>query len=184
MYQSIATVFLTLALLANSAVAQQPIEWKSPDQLVWSNFKARPNKLSPYHALTNSGISFETTYEQGVMTLVVNCTFNPHQSWVKQDKKSDELLKHEQVHFDITEVHARKLRKALTEHPWKQSTLERDLNKLFDKYLKMQDEMQHRYDEDTDHSNNADSQAAWNKRIAAELKSLEKWNDPNIRLEL
>ena len=183
MFKTIATVFFALALCASS-LAQSPIEWESNDQLVWSNFKGRPNKMSQYHALTNSGISFETTYENGVMKLLVTCSFNPMQSWVKPDKKSDELLKHEQIHFDITEVHARKLRKALAEHPWKQTTLEKDLNKLFDKYLKMQDEMQHQYDEDTDHSNNADRQVVWNKRIEEELKRLEKWSEPSIELKL
>src|SRR5690606_40361550 len=39
--------------------------------------------------------------------------FNPHLSWVVPASRNDYLLKHEQLHFDITELHARKLRREL-----------------------------------------------------------------------
>lgn len=177
-------LLVALLTIGTTATAQQKMEWTSSDQLSWKNFKAKPRATSPYHALTNSGISFETTYENGVMNITVLCTFNPLESWVKPDKKSDELLKHEQVHFDITELYARKLRKALKEFKWERSTLERDLGKLFDRYLGMQDKAQHRYDEETDHSKNKEAQAAWNKRMAKELKELEDFSGSAIELTI
>lgn len=176
-------LLLLMATVA-TATAQKRIEWQSENQLAWSNFKARPNKLSSYHALTNSGISFSTTYENGAMSIIVTSYFDPSGSWVKPDKKTDELLKHEHVHFDITELYARKLRKAMAEHKWTEANLERDIKRLFDKYLKLQDEAQNRYDEETDHSNNEEAQARWNERISNELKELEAYSESSIQLSL
>src|SRR5699024_5538989 len=40
----------------------------------------------------------------------------PSESWVKENKKSDYLLKHEQLYFDICELYARKIRKIFKEN--------------------------------------------------------------------
>jgi hypothetical protein len=41
----------------------------------------------------------------------VEVEFYPNSSWVKPGRKSTELLKHEQGHFDLTELYARKAEK-------------------------------------------------------------------------
>ena len=93
------------------------IPWKSSNQLKWSDFKREPVKSSEYFAVTNSGIKYSwsssfdgTSY---AFSFEVNSYFNPNESWVKKGKKTDELLNHEQLHFNISELHARSLRSKL-----------------------------------------------------------------------
>ena len=40
--------------------------------------------------------------------------FYPDKSWVIKEQSSEHILNHEQLHFDITELHARKFRKQLS----------------------------------------------------------------------
>jgi predicted secreted Zn-dependent protease len=43
----------------------------------------------------------------------VEVEFYANSSWVKAGRKSAELLSHEQGHFDITELYARRMRRAI-----------------------------------------------------------------------
>ncbi|HSP39953.1 MAG TPA: hypothetical protein VLN46_00870, partial [Gillisia sp.] len=94
------------------------IFWEQ-DGLTWEDFKALPNEESKFDANTNAGLSFswgvKNTNGDIELTYEVTSYFNPKLSWVKIDSDNDYLLKHEQLHFDITELHARKLRKKLAE---------------------------------------------------------------------
>jgi predicted secreted Zn-dependent protease len=52
-------------------------------------------------------------YENGLLDVLVDANFSPRTSWVRLKDETDQLLEHEQGHFDITELYARKLRKAI-----------------------------------------------------------------------
>ena len=44
----------------------------------------------------------------------VNAFFYPNESWYKPDVCNNLILSHEQLHFDITELHARKFRQMVS----------------------------------------------------------------------
>lgn len=177
-------IFVILFLFAITGLQAQhdpeKIFWKD-EPLSWDDFRASPVKESPFKANTNAGISYSWNLknENGVISLnyEVYSFFNPHSSWVMPTSKSDYLLNHEQLHFDITELHARKLRKALKN--LKIEELQKDpkavLNSFYTKIEKERSAMQHKYDRETNHSINKEAEAKWQKFVKEELSKLQDY---------
>jgi predicted secreted Zn-dependent protease len=89
--------------------------------------------------------------------------------------KNDHILSHEQGHFDIAEIYARKLNKALSAYVFNRNTVSRDVNAIYDDVIKLHHKAQEQYDDETDYSRNFKEQEEWKNRIAAELKILESF---------
>ena len=115
---SIVAFSIAIGGLAQSA----EIPWTSSTQIKWENFKAPVPAGSDKSALTTSGITYEASIrsnaERTELRLKVYSFFDMNKSWKKTEETSDYLLRHEQVHFNITELHARLLRKAFTEYDY------------------------------------------------------------------
>lgn len=82
-------------------------------------------------------------------------------------------MSHEQGHFDIAELFARKLRKAFKEYIFNPKTIEADYNKIFSRIKTERSKMDALYDKETNLSRNKSKQLYWNKKIEAELKKFE-----------
>ncbi|WP_251738945.1 DUF922 domain-containing protein [Gramella sp. AN32] len=153
--------------------------WNERPVLTWDDFKASPDPESPFAANTNSGISFTWNYStsKGQPELIhqVFSNFYPQYSWVKSSEKDAYLLAHEQAHFDISEIYARKLRKALQEYEIGRN-IRRDLNGIYQKMEKQRDVMQRKFDKETDHSENTEAEMKWRKFITTELERLEAYS--------
>ncbi len=164
-----------------SAQDSEKIFWKEGG-LSWEDFKSSPLKSSSFHANTNAGISYSWSVknENGIVALKyeVLSFFNPNGSWVKPESKNDYLLQHEQLHFDITELHARKLREKLSEI--KISQLGKDPKTVLNKYYQTLEReralMQQKYDLETNHSLNKETEAKWQEYVKRELQKFEVVN--------
>src|SRR5690606_10163074 len=66
-------------------------------------------------ALSTVGIIRDCTYDNGILTARIEAVFSPENSSAKAKDKKPEVLGHEQLHFDISELFARKLRKRIRE---------------------------------------------------------------------
>lgn len=149
------------------------------DGLTWEDFRALPDEKSKFDANTNAGLTFSwgVKNDNGVIELTyeVISYFNPYLSWVKKDSDNDHLLKHEQVHFDITELHARKLRKKLSEV--NTGSLGKDpkgfLTRIYQAVEKERATMQVEFDKDSRHSMNTDGEARWREFVRTELLKYE-----------
>jgi len=103
--------------------------------------------------------------------------FHKKQSWVREEVKSDpNVLNHEQGHFDIMEVYARKTESALLlkifECPdgiYNESVIKREIRKLADGIGKKVQEMHDRYDDETDKGSNLAKQRSWDGKINSAL---------------
>ena len=82
------------------------------------------------------------------------------------------FLAHEQLHFDITELHVRKFRKQISALKISQH-LGNDLNRLHQSINKELTTMQNQYDKESNNSINKDVQAKWSLYVAKELKKYE-----------
>ncbi|UJH92241.1 DUF922 domain-containing Zn-dependent protease [Antarcticibacterium sp. 1MA-6-2] len=93
--------------------------------------------------------------------------------------KSDYLLSHEQLHFDITELHARKLRKHLSHLSIDQLSKKPKevLNSFYTKVEKERAAMQLQYDRETKHSLNKEAEAKWQLFVKEELQKLEDYQE-------
>lgn len=172
-------LFLILFLVSYfsySQATEYKLSWDAKKPLSWQNFQAAPNHGTRYDATTNSGISYSWSLTTGNgkddFRYEVKSNFYPDLSWVKPNKTSDYLLAHEQLHFDISELHARKLRKAIQEYRMTKD-VKQDLRKIYHAIESERQEMQKKYDLESKHSLQKDSEEKWQKYVKSEL---EKYN--------
>lgn len=150
------------------AFCQDAIVWTTQNQLEWADFKAQPIQNSSRAASVNTGIqySWKLKYVEGeqVLGYEVFAYMKPSKSWVKASNKSDYLLQHEQLHFDITEYHSRKLKEEFEAYKLRPS-VKRDLNKIYKTIVRERKSMQHQYDKETQHSINKNAQKKWQEKV-------------------
>ncbi|PKP02250.1 MAG: hypothetical protein CVU11_12390 [Bacteroidetes bacterium HGW-Bacteroidetes-6] len=161
------------------------ILWSVDRPLAWSDFKgSNTNMQKNQAAFVGTQLSFETSINknQDSVTIKVEARMIKNHSWKLKSATSDYLLKHEQLHFDICELFARKLRKEISEMIAEKRTFNSNLNKLMKKIDKEHYAMQKQYDKETNHSLTEEMQAGWNISIANQLKEYEAWSSSEIVL--
>src|SRR6185295_10080368 len=96
----------------------------------------------------------------------------PAQSWMVAELKRSpsetaRTLRHEQTHFDISEVYARRIRRKFAELYDPCSNSEEVLQEFSDKLVRDEAAEQRRYDEETNHGRTTGSQTDWIARSQA-----------------
>jgi len=169
---------LSLFILFQSDVIEE-VSWNENYKLTWSDFRGVPNNQTDAVAITASGITFsysikKTTNKVHGFRTLVKAHFYPEHSWCKKDMVDSHILKHEQLHFDITELHARLFRQQITKLK-PNLDLDNQLNQLHQSINEQLSLMQNSYDKETNHSINTEAQIKWQESIARQLKALEKF---------
>ncbi len=170
--------FLTLLLLIPVILSAQSkdeelLEWSASKKLTWSDYKADPDPYSDAAASTTTYLSIEYNITLKYFGYKIESRFSKTRSWGLH--KTDYILIHEQGHFDIAEIFARKLNKLMKGYKFDWDTYRQDLKKIYQDVLSEKEEMQNKYDEETNHSINKEKQEEWLKKISATLKELEAW---------
>lgn len=163
------------AAAAAPAARPAPIVWSAARPLTLEDFKSRPTPRDKMAASTMSDIKAKIGCTDFVFTATVQATFIPDESWVREPRLGAVLLAHEQLHFDITELYARKLRQKIDVF-----RLKADCNKLqpaFNNltsgvYAEWQRE-QARYDQETGHGTNAAKQGYWERQVKLKLAQFQ-----------
>lgn len=174
---------LVVAFLMSFSQSENDIYWKQGNLLKWDDFQGNPEENSPLAAATASGYGFESyTIKAKVDTvfLNINSYFTKNKSWVKQSKKTEFLLRHEQLHFSISELYCRKFKKTLNSTSFKRENFKIALTESLKKSHVECSAFQDLYDRETNHSKNKTKQAEWEKKIAKELKALEIFSETKI----
>jgi len=174
-------VGLTFSNAQNHEKFETYIIWKPNEKLVWSDFKAKPKPNGYESALTASSIelAYESSSEKKGFEIQVLCKFYPLMSWSVKSKQSDYILAHEQLHFDITELYARKLRKALKEKITKSSQTAL-ANKIWQDIMREWNLVQNQYDTETQHSLKEFKQKQWETKIQEELATLSDYASSSV----
>lgn len=166
----------------NTSIYEKEILWSDDRKLTWEDFKA---EHSPYGniegiaAATQCGIMFETNRITNFKKpkYFVRTVFFVNKSWVgEKGRVSAEVLLHEQKHFDLCEIYARRLYKELSEANINVYTIEQ-ANAIYKKVFDDYNERQYNYDVETNHSTIAEEQEKWNKIIETELAELAAYAD-------
>lgn len=147
------------------------IEWKEGYKLNWADFQGAPLEGKSYSAMTCSDLDVKSFKVDNQTQYKVTSSFMKKVSWTKS--KSEKLLAHEQVHFDITELHARLLRKALSDVDRKLS--KQEFKSLVDPVFAQWAEMEKNYDRETRHGLNKDKQAEWEAMVDRRIKALDAY---------
>ena len=146
---------------------EEMIPWTGHRRLTWEDFKCAPVRNTEAVALTSTslGISYKVKNNQFVYD--ITCSFSKRHSWGLL--KTSYILAHEQGHFDITELYARKLHQELQNYRFNATTFKADINNIYQRVVKEKEDFQEIYDGETDHSRKKVRQEEWLVRIEALL---------------
>ncbi|MEG9328172.1 protein of unknown function [Salinimicrobium catena] len=179
------TFFSLLFLLfsVSGIFAQLPenrMKWQETP-LTWNDFSGVPDLHNDFDASTNSGISYSwslrSSETKAELFYKVRSYFYPDLSWVKPGKDSALLLAHEQLHFDISELHARKLRKIMDGYvPDLKSDVKEVLERIYEKNENARRQMQEKYDRETRHGQDEAAQEKWEIFIRSKLAEHEEYS--------
>lgn len=147
----------------------------STTKLTWSDYKAKPDPESDAAASTTTYLGISYNISGNNFSYKIESKFSKTRSWGLH--KTPYILGHEQGHFDLAEVFARKLHMKMMEYKFNRKTYEKDLRKIYQDILDEKEKMQNEYDEETNHSINRNKQAEWLIRIAALLEEYEPYKD-------
>lgn len=188
-------LMLVVAGASNVLAQNQPgalplIEWSPMRKLAVADFKGAAPSLTT--EASRSSISINATWEchDGNGTFDVRAVFDPNTSWwnesipkmwqsvdnvsllAARDYGDAILLAHEQGHFDLTEVWARKLRSLFETLPvvCKTPAAIRQLERNVDDTQRQWQGEQKQYDNETDYGTDTVRQRAWSAKIARALQ--------------
>jgi hypothetical protein len=164
--------FLLFGVISFSQEIEDSYLWDAETKLVWADFKGDIPPDAVPAATTASGISYKYSanllHHEVNLDFEVNAFFYPNESWYKPDVCNDLILSHEQLHFDISELFARKMRKRLNETSFSDN-VKAEIRKIYKETLKELADFQDRYDWETNFSRNREAQLRWNTQIAEAL---------------
>ena len=161
-------------MLRGDLTADNAFAWSARRPLVWSDFQGPP----PSEGSEGAKISY-TVYSGwkcrgSVFEFRVIAGFRPRQSWVKAIVLNDStqrrtILRHEQTHFDLVEVHARRMRRAFGDLVRPCALTDTALSALAERLSQEEKAEQRRYDTETNHGLLADKQAGWSADVTRRL---------------
>lgn len=149
--------------------------WEESRLLTWDDFRGKAQKRFAA-ASTHYDIYKTTTDKTKTGEVNVEAVFLCDKSWKKVSWINASVLAHEQKHFDIVELYARKLRKLISDHNYSSySNLKTVSDSLYEVIDKEMDVYQDTYDDETDGSMNGKKQREWNKKIMDEIHALSAY---------
>jgi hypothetical protein len=160
------------------AVETESIVWSPDRRLAWSDFLGRPDIVSEAAAMTVYLLSYDGHCVGTVFDHRVFSAFLPDRSWVKPSvllagpEVSRRALDHEQTHFDLSEVSARRLRRALAALDAPCAMDDAALHGVVDPFIGEDYERQRRYDRETVYGSHGGWQREWQRRVERELADL------------
>jgi hypothetical protein len=161
--------FILLMRAANFFSSTDDIRWSADRRLEYSDFSGLTPSSSPWVANTSSNIYFSYDFNNDELhDITVYSSFTPSKSWMKE--KVPEVLHHEQLHFDITELYARKLYLDASKLIGNKGNTNQ-LKQLFKDANTDCNEMQNQYDDESQHGVNEEKQIDWEKRIKQLLEN-------------
>ncbi len=173
---------LSLLLMFSSVFSQNStIKWGKEKKLTWEDFKAKPNEDAIGTAKTSYKINIipenvkvdEQDRIEGYKKISVVATFYKNLSWTREALEGSNLLKHEQLHFDIAELFARKIRMKFKELQQKNEARFSIYQQEYSKLWKQCRLYQKEYDFETKHGIKLDLNKSWTLKVNKELSKLQ-----------
>ena len=154
------------------AKAQDKLFWNENRKLVWADFQSqtKPN-TSQAAATTYCGMSYllkSSTKKFTDKQVKIESFFIPSKSWSHPEHKTDNVLMHEQSHFDIAELFARRFRKIISDKSLDVKSLQKYYERIYDDYKAYQQD----YETVTNHGRIRDKQLEYSQKIDEEIEEL------------
>lgn len=166
-------LILACVLLLPGADAPERFAWDERRPLQWADFKGSPGTIEGWAASSSTGMSQAyATNSEGFLdknSTTVTAHFYTEFSWVRHQEKTKHLLAHEQTHFDITEVYARKLAKEISNFNFTSNSLE-EVKELYNKVEEERIATQKLFDKESNHSIDHMKEVQWKFKVARWLE--------------
>lgn len=138
-------------------------------KLSWSDFTGEVDKSSTFSAMTywSVNFSYHAKWHQSD-TAYVTFTILPRfesRSWVKRNLKSDELLQHEQGHYDLAIICAEMMKEKFASFTFFKNDYAQKIDSIFQSTLQLVKQIELQYDAETNHMLNREEQKKWNGNI-------------------
>lgn len=160
------------------------IVWQESRLLTWNDFKGKPAKRFAA-ASTNYDILKSIEFTNNTTTLIdIKAVFYCKKSWKKEQWIDATVLIHEQKHFDIVELYARKMRKLIQENNYSQLNIKEKTDSLYAIIDKEMDVYQDLYDDETNGSMNSAKQKEWNQKVINEINDLNAFKNTTVNISL
>jgi hypothetical protein len=170
--------FFTHNAHAQAGTAGGTLHWSASRPLTLADFKSRPRPGETHAALTSATIVAQVACKGGQFTGHVQAAFDPTASWWREPATATpKLLRHEQLHFDITEVYARRLRQKLAAVRVPCAQLGSAFEALSKGVYADWEKAEEQYDRDTNHGLKPEPQAQWEAQVQQQLAELAAFAD-------
>jgi hypothetical protein len=150
--------------------------WSPDRRLTWADFRGPVDARSAAVATTATVVDYQMSCEGTQFFWRVESRFLPRVSWVKASHlmipQSAQTLLHEQGHFDLSEVHARRARETLRRLPDPCALTEAQQNALIQGFHQQAGTLQMQYDRETAHGTDLRRQREWQGRVETWLRTL------------
>jgi hypothetical protein len=163
-------------MLRRDLAQDEAFPWSPARPLTWNDFQGSPPTDGREGAKSFYALYSAWQCRGKAFAFRAIAGFHPRESWVKPDVLNDpelrrSVLAHEQTHFDLGELHARRMREVFAHLSGPCRKTDADLGALARRLSHDEAIEQRRYDSETNHGLLAAEQAAWSlqtrERLAA-----------------
>jgi hypothetical protein len=136
--------------------------------LTWKDFTGVADNNSSFFAYTayTTAVKFDDVQFSGdkavIKGFIMTLELDAKKSWVKKGKESDDLLKHEQGHFDVGILYMQAVLQKVDSANFTRSGYQQEFQKLIKEIHQKYRDMGSQYDKETNHSIKKDEQEKWN----------------------
>lgn len=184
-------IFLILSFNSMNFYSQNSdtLFWNKTNKLKYDDFKSNADTINFKNIFAYSMLVSPINWygKNDTIYIKIKNGFIKQQSFFIRGNKNedDNLLSHEQGHFNIQEIELRRFIKALFSVTYQNYNQFRDYyTKQLTLYKERKKIVQKQYDSETDLSRNVVKQKEWNEKIAKELKELENYSNSIIKIPL
>ena len=172
---SLSFLLCVVSVLAQPAGDEEPdvIPWNEFYKLQWHDFQGQPAEDARGDAGAVVQIKAKPFLVRKEVKYDVVALFNRNKSWARD--RSPSLLAHEQLHFDIAELYARKIRRKIDELAGKGVNDTKTYNGAIKELLLESNEIDQQFDLETLHGALFRKQGEWSARVRQELAELKRY---------
>lgn len=181
------TLLLLLLTTLGFSQINSIVEYNSKlaGKLNWDDFPVSEKISGFQQAFTYCGVSYTINSSVDGLRCDYVSFVDLTESWAHKDARTPEQLNHEQGLFDLTEIYARKMSKLTSAYIKAEgpNLTHQSLIAAVRKIYKEQNNLlfleQQKYNMETNNGKNRELQAAWDKKIASQLKQYEAFKTRN-----
>lgn len=144
-------------------------------KISWEDFKGQPLENSWFLAViywyVNYDIIVKEISPKFKVEVCAKCFMNKNKSWVKHHEY-EELLEHEQGHYNIGCLCALMFEKRVKKTQFLKETYKEEIKKIFSDTMREYCEMEKLYDHETYHMLNEEKQREWNQNLFNQLQNI------------